>query len=112
MEKTEKMLKEMRTEERRPADVYSSVEFKLPDVGSNYLFRIRDISNNGMSLIVKKDSEVLTVLKPGDIIDMKYFPKKDTTSSITLKTEIIHISEDRHGRYEGHLLIGLRILSS
>ncbi len=112
MDKTEKSFEDMRSEERRPADVYSSVEFKLPDVGSNYLFRIRDISNNGMSLIVKKESEVLSVLKTGDIIDMKYFPKKDTTSSITLKTEIRHISEDRHGRYEGHFLIGLKILSS
>ena len=50
-----------RTEPRTIVDEYYSVEFRIPVADSRitYQYKIRDISDHGMCLLVKEDSAVL-----------------------------------------------------
>ena len=61
-------------------DQYCSVEFSISKDEPNYLFKIRDISSSGLCNIAKEGSAVLSYLKVGDTIDMRYYyqEKADT----------------------------------
>jgi len=102
--------KERRSEPRSIVDKYSSVEFTTGDLGFLFQFKIWETSLSGMSILVKEDSSLLEYLKVGDIIDMKYYPEELPSESITLKTEIKHITKDVPERIKGHYLVGLSII--
>jgi len=52
-----------RFESRTILDKYFSVQFSLNGMGPTYLFKLRDISLNGICILVKEDSAVLKHLK-------------------------------------------------
>ena len=85
------------------------MEFSLGSVNCLYQFKIWDVSPSGMSILVKEDSEVLNHIEIGDILDMKYYPKKTSEDPVRLRTEIRHITRDVPERIKGHILIGLSI---
>ena len=72
--------RERRYETRTVLDQYYSVEFRLKDIASTYQFKLRDISSNGMGILVHKGSEVLRYLKVGDTLVFDPFlnPEKST----------------------------------
>ena len=97
---------EPRTEDRENA----SVEF-IP--GKNeiaYHFRLKDFSSKGFGIMVRKDSKVLSHISPGDILDMKYYPKQATATPVPHRTQIKHISEPEPGQHRDHMLVGLLII--
>jgi hypothetical protein len=98
-----------RSEPRSIDEQYSSVEFSISKVHSLYQFKIWDVSPSGMSILVKEGSEVLNHIRVGDILDMKYYAKDSSEGTVTLKTEIRHITRDVPERIKGHLLVGLSI---
>ncbi|MCK5683002.1 hypothetical protein KAJ27_02740, partial [bacterium] len=67
-------------------------------------------SSKGLSIMVKEDSQVLKLLKKGDIFEMQYYPVKSDSHPISHKTEIKHISKPDPGTCKGHILVGLLIL--
>ncbi len=99
-----------RTEKRSLADEHSSVEFVPEEVGVSYHFKIRDISPNGMCILVKKGSDLLNHIKVGDVMDMKFHSSQEASLPVLLKTEIKHITKPDEGRFEGHIFVGLHIL--
>jgi len=100
---------EKRTESRAIADVYHSVEFQLGGLFPAYVFRVRDLSPSGLGILVKEDSEVLSHIRVGDILRLRYHRGDPSTPLDSLETEIRHITEDDTG-FAGHRLVGLLIL--
>jgi hypothetical protein len=85
-----------------------SVEFSLNSKGPAYIFRLRDVSLNCPSILVKEDSSVLKQLKVGDILNMEYNSPESLVPTKLLKTQII--SKNSHDRFTGHSLVGLSIV--
>ena len=103
-------LKERRSEPRSIIDKYYSVEFSLSGCSFVYQFKIWNISSKGICVLVKEDSGLLTHLKVGDILKLKYYPADSSQPSELLETEIKHITKDEQGRFKGVYLFGLSIL--
>ncbi len=103
--------KERRAEPRTIADEYHSVAFQ-PKPGPLYQFKIRNISDHGLCILVKKDSDVLGHLRIGDVIDMTYYSGTPGSTGDPIKTKIVHITPNDTGKFKGHLLVGLSVLSA
>jgi len=108
---TEKAV-EKRSEPRKIADKYYSVEFSIQDLDFSYQFKIWNISSKGICVMVKEDSDLLNHVKVGQVLDLKYSTTDASDPVENLKTEIKHISKDEEGRFKGLYLIGLSILES
>lgn len=102
--------REKRFESRIILDRYYSVEFRLKETASVYQFKLRDMSSNGVGILVNKDSAVLQYLKAGDTLDMKYVPPESAGLAESLKTQLIHITQKDEDPFKGHFLIGLLII--
>lgn len=98
-----------RPESRTILDRYYSVEFQLKDTGNVYQFKLRDMSSQGLGILVNKDSAVLKSLKVGDTVDMKFIPPESAGLSESLITQIAHITQKNEEPFKGHFLIGLLI---
>ena len=86
---------------------YYSVQFPLNDTGLTYLFKLRNTSENGLCILVKKESIISEKLKVGDILNMEYNPM-DSSDPLILKTLIN--SKNSPDGFNGHSLIGLSII--
>ena len=98
---------ERRSESRKVPEEYYSVEFSIKGLDYIYQFKLRDISQKGMCIVVKENSAILNFIKVNDIINMKYNTSELPTHTETLKTEIKHITKHDEGRFAGHYLLGL-----
>jgi len=101
---------EKRSQLRKVLDRFYSVEFKLKETGSLYHFKLRDLSSNGLGILVNEDSAVLEHLTVNEILKMKYYPPEASRSAEFLKTKIKHITKKEQGSFKGHFLIGLLII--
>ena len=102
---------EKRLEDRELLDRYYSVEFLLEDTGLVYQFKLRDMSTQGLCILVKEDSAVLQYLKVGHTLDIQYNPPQAKGKPATFKTRIRHITPKDQGAPGGHFLIGLTIIA-
>lgn len=100
---------ERRSEPRKTPEKYYSVEFALKGLDYIYQFKLRDISEKGMCIVVKKSSAILNSIKINDKINMKYYSLESTANTKILETEIKHITKYDEGRFKGHFLLGLAI---
>jgi len=103
-------LAESKDESRTILDNYYSVQFSLSKMDPAYLFKLRDISNNGLCILVKQDSTVFRQLKEGDILDMEYNPTESSGPTKLLKTQIT--SKNCYDRFKGHSLVELSIIDN
>jgi hypothetical protein len=89
------------------AKKYYSVEFSVS--GSHFLhqFKIRKLAASSMGVLVGKNSEIIDLLKVGDVIKMKYNPENAFLSADLMDTEIRSITKESQGRFNGHYFIGL-----
>ena len=101
---------ERRSEDRLFDNRYHSVQIKKPEFELAYHFRIRNISAKGMCILVRQDSKIMEYLHIGDILDMQFYPLKQSDPIENSKVEIKHISKDDDGRFRGHYLVGLNKL--
>lgn len=101
---------ERRSESRNVIEKYYSVDFSIGDESYLYQFKIWDLSEKGMCLLVKEDSSVLKYLKVGDMVNMKYYKPDSSDPGDYLKTKIVHITKDEAGRFKGHFMIGISIM--
>lgn len=102
--------KERRTEPRVEIDKYYSVELFAPGTEFVYRFKIWNLSDHGLCVVVKDDSDLLKHLTVGSVLEMQYCPVDVKSPSVRLKTEIKHITKQEEGRFSGHALVGLLIL--
>ena len=101
---------ERRSEQRSLADKYYSVQFTAKGLSSFYQFKLWNISTNGLCILVKEDSEILSYLKINDVIEMTYYLTDGQGANEILQTQIKHITKNEDGRFQGHFLVGLSIL--
>ena len=111
MTKDHDAIVDRRSEGRTLIDRYYSVEFSKKGLDAIYHFRIWNISTKGICIVVKEDSALMGHLKVGDILDMKYYPSDESGPVEHKKTEITHITKNAHGRFKGHFLVGLSMIS-
>ncbi len=113
-------MKDYVTEDKNPNEKYSpgiskeqceSVEFSIHGIQCLHQFRIWNIMPESMCVLVKEDSEILGALKVGDILSLKYYTNDSFCPTVYLDTEIQQIQKEEQGRFRGHYLIGLAILS-
>ena len=102
---------ERRSEKRAIADRYYSVQFTTEGLASVYQFKLWNISTKGMCILVKEGSQVLKHLKVGDTLDMTYYLTDSQGAHEDLKTQIKHITQNKDGRFQGHYMVGLSILT-
>ncbi len=91
---------------------YYSVEFSLQGVNYLHQLKIWNLAKSSMSVLVRKDSEIIGFLKVGDIIKMKDYRTDMFLPAELLDTEIRNITKEDEGRYKGHYIINLAILTS
>jgi hypothetical protein len=91
-------------------DQYYSVQFSLSKMDPAYLFKLRDISSNGLCILVKQDSTVFRQLNEGDILDMEYNPTRSSGPTKLFKTQIT--SKNCYDRFKGHSLVELTIIGN
>lgn len=103
---------EKRSETRNVIDQYYSVEFSVDNEAFLYQFKIWDMSQKGLCLIIKEGSAAMKHLNVGDIVKMKYYKEDSSTPGNYLKTRISHISKDEKGKFAGHHVIGIQILEN
>lgn len=90
---------------------YHSVEFSIKGIELPYQFKLWNTANMSMCVLVKEDSAILSCLKEGDTLDMKFYSGESGYPTNALKTTIRHISKDE-GRFRGHYLVALEILET
>lgn len=89
-------------------DNFYSVQFSIDDMGTIYLFKLRDIPLNGPCILVKDDSRVFKQLEVGDILHMEFNSPGVSIPNKPMKTQII--SKNSHDYFTGHSLVGLSII--
>jgi hypothetical protein len=99
-----------RAEPRLPASQYYSVEFSIHGLNLPYQFKIWNMASQSMCVLVREDSELLSRIKVGDILAMRYHTGSISCPWEELRTEIRHITKDEDGRFRGHYLVGLTIV--
>ena len=90
---------------------YYSVEFSITDKKLLYQFKLRNSASRSMFILVKEDSEILGRIKEGRIYKTKYYSTDSLCPTVDSKTQIKEITKDKNGRFKGHYLVGLDILS-
>jgi len=100
---------EKRSEVRETAQRYYSVQFTKPGLDAVYQFKLWNISQKGLCILVKEDSAVLKHLAVGDTIDMIFYLTEAKGELERFKTQIKHITKNEDGRFQGHYFIGLAI---
>ena len=100
-----------RSEHREPVDQYHSVELTVSPNRMIYQFRIWNISQKGMCILLKENSAAFNHIHVGDILEMKYYPSESARPTKFFKTKIQHITKEDTGRFKGHYLVGLLILN-
>ena len=100
---------EIRSELRTILDKYYSVQFSLSKMDPAYLFKLRNISGNGLCILVKQDSSAFKQLNVGDILNMEYNPAESSDPTKLLKTQIT--SKNCYDRFKVHSLVELKVLT-
>jgi hypothetical protein len=93
-------------------DQYSSVEISNNSISFSYHFKLWNVASTSMCILVKENSQILSQLKEGDNINMKYYTSDSLCPAEYRKTAIRHINKDDNGRFKGHYLVHLEILDN
>ena len=101
-----------RFDPRHPPAKYYSVQFSLKELAYIYQFKIWNESSHGLCILISEDSDVLTHIHVGDVIEMKYYVSEAVGTTQEFKTEIRHITKQESGRFRRHYLVGLLILEA
>jgi hypothetical protein len=101
---------ESKGESRAILDQYYSVQFSFSRMDPTYLFKLRNLSDNGLCILVKQDSTAFKQLDVGDILDMEFNPTESSGSTKILKTKIT--SKNCFDRFKGHSLVELSIIDN
>ena len=91
---------------------YYSVEFSLGELENIHQFRVRDNNSACKCVMVREDSNMLSLVNIGDTLPLKFNFKNSPHLSEYLKTEIQFIIKQEEGLFKGHYFVGFEILGS
>jgi hypothetical protein len=102
---------EKRIKPRYPALSEHMVVFAFPGVPL-YKFKVKDISETGIGVIVKPDSKFLGLIENGQELQLELLtPQESQHMQGFYAARIAHITALDEGRFKGHKLIGLELIS-
>ena len=90
---------------------FHSVEFPLGHVQPLYQFKLWRSETNTFFLLAKESSDLVSRLKIGRIVPMKYYGEDAMCAAQVHDTQIIEIVKETQGRFSGHYRIELNIVS-
>jgi hypothetical protein len=93
-----------------PLSEFHSVEFPLGDVQPLYQFKLWRSENNTFFLLAKDSSDLVSRLKVGRIVPMKYYGENAMQTTEVHNTQITEIVKETQGRFSGHYRIELNIV--
>jgi hypothetical protein len=91
---------------------FYSVEFAMDSPHPVYQFKLWHSDRNNTFLLVKDNSEVLSQLRVGHVLPMKYYSDDTHHPTQVRETQIREIVNETQGRFKGHYRIELEILES
>ncbi len=89
---------------------YYSVEFPLNATQPVYQFKLRQSVQNTFFLLVKNGSDLVSQIKVGHILPMKYYIEDRMRTIEVRNTQIMEIVNETRGRFRGHYRIELDIM--
>jgi len=111
MMKKNSIFEEKRIKPRHPALSEHMVVFSIPGVPL-YQLKARDISENGIGVIVKPDSKFLNLIEIGQEMNVELLtPQESRHVQGFYSARIAHIKTNEEGRFKGHILVGLELIS-
>jgi hypothetical protein len=101
------LFQEKRKEIRSVYPSDTMLEIKLPGTPL-YQLKIRDLSENGVGVIVKPDSPILKLIKLGQELNVSLIPAEGSEGAWgQYQSTVEHISEVKEGPFHGNMIIGL-----
>lgn len=91
---------------------FYSVEFPLGHIQPLYQFKLWRSDQNTLFLLAKESSDLVSRLKVGRIVPMKYYGEDAMYATEVHDTEITGIVKETQGRFSGHYRIELSIVSN
>ena len=88
-------------------DKYYSVEIFIN--GNFYQFKLWNNISMPMCILIKEDSDILSSLRVGETLNMKYYAEGSYYPVEDLKTEVRNITRNDQGRFKGHCFVALDI---
>jgi len=85
---------------------YYSLEVWIVGLDVPYQFKIWQITSGCAWVLAKKDSNIIPLLKVGDILNIKCYPANQLFPPDCLETTIRYVSMNDKGRFKDHCLIG------
>ena len=101
---------ERRSTERAFPTGFHGAEIKLTGIPL-YQFKLKDISDNGVSLLVNENSAMIIHLEVGQCLKIKFHSDSHADLNGYFESEIKHITKIEEGRYKRHYLVGVQILA-
>jgi hypothetical protein len=95
--------------EHLPPEFYS-VEFPLGHIQPLYQFKLWRSDQNTFFLLAKESSGLVSRLKVGHIVPMKYYSEDAMHATEVHNTQIMEIVKETQGRFSGHYRIELDIV--
>jgi hypothetical protein len=92
-------------------DSYYSAEMSFRELNTPYHCKIRKDPSWPLSVLVREDSKIAPLLQVGDIVNVKYYFLDSKSSPKCFDTAIRDITKNDDGRFRGHYLVDLEILS-
>ncbi len=99
-----------RSEPRETLEAYYSVEMAIEGPYSTYQFKLRNVSQSGLCILVREDSAVLEKISVGSVYEVKFYQDGDPRPARLAFAEVRHLTPQSEGRYQGHYLIGLAVV--
>jgi hypothetical protein len=88
-----------------------TVEFLLPGAPI-YQLKAKDISETGIGVIVRPDSKFLNMIQAGQEMNVKLHTLQESSPNQGIyKARISHITALDDGRFKGHKLVALELMS-
>ncbi|MBW2133057.1 MAG: hypothetical protein JRG88_11075 [Deltaproteobacteria bacterium] len=95
---------------RTLVDQYYSVQVTVDKETPIYQFKLRDTSEGGLCIAVRRDSDILSRLEVGQVHRMRYAPSGVRGELKYILTKIRHITLCREGPHKDHYLVGLTVV--
>jgi len=100
---------ELRSEIRKAAEQGAVVEFRPSTGAMVYQMILRDWSESGLGILVKKDSRICKLLEVGHSFSMAVHMDGRRDRPENVRVEVRHISEPVAGQHPEHYIIGLMV---
>ena len=94
---------------RTPAFSTCTAEVKLKAVPIHQL-KLRDTSRHGACLLIKKDSAIIKHLAIDQTLNILFHSVERSNPNGEFKVMVRHITEGKPGRFDGHYLVGVKII--